>query len=173
MVPLSNSWGTNRHWLNLVPLCLIIVAPATVLQFCVLWIGSREEDFLPTLVLKQLFLPKHQCPQAPAGSSLLRNQNMPKSLLDQVHPMRVQMTAMPFPSISFYPLCQELILSSSFPSPINNPFSPHQTHGTERGMPMSYACTEHSFCGFYLLGLLVLFFHPYQDLQTEVVEGQS
>lgn len=97
-----------------------------------LWAGRGEEDFLPTLVLTQLFLflQKHQFSPAPSWFLLLRCQHMPKSLLDQVHPVTVQRTALPFPppqafpNISFYPLCQELILSSCFPSPINNPFPP-------------------------------------------------
>lgn len=51
-----------------------------------------------------------------------------------------------FPNTSFYPLCQELILSSCFPSPINNPFPPPDSQN--RGVPMSCACPEHSFSVF-------------------------
>lgn len=101
---------------------------------------------------------------------------MPKSLRDQVYPVTVQMTPMPFLPPSFSQRKLSSSLSRAYfvillPFPKNNPFSPTGFIEQRRAHVI---CLHWAFSRcFYLLDLLVLCSHPYQDLQAEVMEGRS
>lgn len=143
-----------------------------------MWVGSREEDFLPTLLLKQLFL-SPKTPVSPAPSWFLpaekpkyaRVTARPSSSCNSADDSDAFPSPQAFPSVSSYPLCQELILSPCSASPVNDPFPP--TSLTEQRRAPVMCWPWHSFRVFHLLRPSVLFFYPSQDLQAEVMEGQS